>query len=583
MPTSPIEGKSLLAIDIGAVNTRAAFFDVIEGGYRFIGIGQSPTTSNAPVRNAMIGVQLAIENLQAMIGKSLMDDDGHLIIPSQPDGVGVDSMVTSISVGPVIKTIIVGLLPDVSLKSIEKLARTTYTHVVDSLQLNDPRRADEQVDAIVRYSPELVLIAGGVNGGATSSIQKLLEIIGLGIYLLPEAKRPAVLFAGNKELAMDIQVSLDNIASSIYVSPNIRPTLDVEDLAPAQHQLSNMVINIRQQQMPELDEIRTLSGGTLVSSSYAQGRMVRFLAGYFGSGKGVLSFDIGASAISIGASFGGDLHLNVFPQLGLGEPLSALLQYTTLDDIVRWLPVDLSAETVRNYIYQKSLFPTAIPATKDELIIEQAILRQNLVLATNWMLQRLPGRLRLRNGLLPSFEPIIAGGAAINGAANPGQKLLILLDGLQPAGITTIALDQNNLLAMLGTIAEVNSILPVQVIDSGVLSYLATVVSPISDVEYGTPIVHAKLIYDDGTEKTSEIVMGSLQVLPLENRQTARLQLRPLKRTDVGLGPGRAGEVEVIGSSIGVVIDARGRPLRLPADPGERRDLAKKWRAIMGD
>jgi len=154
---------------------------------------------------------------------------------------------------------------------------------------------------------------------------------------------------------------------------------------------------------------------------------------------------------------------------------------------------------------------------------------------------------------------------------------LMLLDGLQPAGITTIAIDQNNMLAMLGAAAEVNSMVPVQVLDSGALSYLATVISPVSDADYGTPIVRAKLIRDDGTEMSSEIQMGNLQILPLGNRQTARLQLRPLKHADVGLGPGRAGEVDVNGSSIGIVIDARGRPLRLPADSTKRRALVLKW------
>ena len=583
MPTSLIEGNSLMAIDIGAVNTRAAYFDVVEGRYRFIGMGQSPTTSNAPVRNAMLGVQLAIENLQTIIGKPLMDDEGRLTIPSQPDGSGVDSMVTTLSLGPVIKTMVVGLLPEVSGRSIEKLAQTTYTRVVDSLKLNDPRRIDEQVDAIVRYSPELVLIAGGVDGGASNSIQKLLEVIGLGSYLLPESKRPAVLYAGNNQLAREVQASLNNIASYIHISPNIRPSLEVEDLAPAQRELATMVVNIRQKQMPELAEVRTLSGGIVVPSSYAQGRMIRFLSSYFGSGKGVLSLDIGASAISMGASFSGDLHLNVFPQLGLGEALAGLLKHTSLDEIMRWLPIDVPADVVRDYLYQKSVYPGFIPFSKEDLAIEQAIVRQNLQIATRLMLQRLPGRFKSRSGLLPPFEPILAGGAAITGAATLGQRLLMLLDGLQPSGIATLALDQYNLLAMLGASVEANSLLPVQVIDSGALAYLSTVISPSSTASYGTPIVRVKLIREDGSEMTSEVRMGNLHILPLENRQTARLQLRPLQRADVGLGPGRAGEVEVTGSSMGIVIDARGRPLRLPADAGQRRALAKKWLATLGD
>ena len=576
--TEPRKNNSLLAVDIGAINTRAAYFDVIEGGYRCIGVGQSPTTSNAPVRNVMIGVQLAIENLQTFIGKALMDADGHLIIPSQSDGLGVDSMVTSFSLGPTIKVLSVGLLSDVSSKSIDNLVQSTYADVIERFTLTDQRSASDQVNEIVRLKPDLIVMAGGIDGGSTRFIEKMLEIIGLGVFLLPEAERPIIFYTGNNQLQDAVRSALKNV----YISPNIRPTLENEDTTPAQNQLAGIVAAIRQKQMPELDEVRMLSGGFFVPSVYAQGRMVRFLSSYFGSGKGVLSVDIGASTLSMGASFSGDLHLNVFPELGLGEPMRDLLTHTSLEEIMRWLSVDISAEIIQTYLYQKSIFPGFIPASKMELAIEQAIVRQNLQLGARWMVERLPARVRPSNGLLPAFEPILASGAAITGAANPAQKLLMLLDGLQPVGITTLAIDQNNMLAMLGAAAEVNSVVPVQALDAGAVSYLATVISPVSDAEYGTPIVRAKLIRDDGTEMSSEIQMGNLQVLPLGNRQTARLQLRPLKQADVGLGPGKAGEVDVNGSSIGIVIDARGRPIRLPSDDVKRRALILKWITTLG-
>jgi hypothetical protein len=582
MPASLVDGNSLLAVDVGAVTTRAAYFDIVEGQYRFIGMGQCPTTNFGASRNIVLGVQLAVEHLQNLIGKQLMDDEGRLLIPSQPDGTGVDGMVTTVSAGMPIKTLIVGLLPEVSLKSIEKLAHTTYTRVVDGISLNDTRRLDEQVNAINRHSPELVLIAGGVDGGATYSINNLIEMVGLSAYLMPEGQRPAILYAGNRNLVSSIRSALASIASELVVCPNVRPALEVEDLGPAQRELANLTVNIRQRQMPELEDLRVLSGGVIMPSSYAQGRMVRFLSSYYGENKFVLSVDAGAASISMAASFGENLYLNVFPQFGLGEPLAGLLKHTTLDEIARWLPMEIPAETVRNYLYQKSLYPQCIPATREELFIEQAIVRQNLLLATQMMVQRLPGRYRRRSGLLPLFEPILAGGAALTNAPSLGQKLLMLLDGLQPAGITTLVLDQNNLLSMLGVAAEVNSLLPVQVMDAGALSYLATVVSPVSNADYGTPIVRVKLIREDGTAMTSEVNMGNLQILPLDSGQTARLELRPLRNADVGLGPGHAGALDVIGSSLGVVIDARGRPLHLPSHAAERIKLHQKWLKTVG-
>ena len=44
MPSSIITSNSLLAIDVGAANTRAVLFDVIEGEYRFIASGIAPST-----------------------------------------------------------------------------------------------------------------------------------------------------------------------------------------------------------------------------------------------------------------------------------------------------------------------------------------------------------------------------------------------------------------------------------------------------------------------------------------------------------------------------------------------------------
>ena len=129
--------------------------------------------------------------------------------------------------------------------------------------------------------------------------------------------------------------------------------------------------------------------------------------------------------------------------------------------------------------------------------------------------------------------------------------------------------------------AEVNSLVPVQALDSGVLSYLATVVSPVSSASPGAAVLQAKLIKDDGSELAEEINMGDIKLLPLEPGENARLQLRPVQRADVGLGPGRAGEVDVSGSALGIVLDGRGRPLRLAADTAQRCALAQKWLASL--
>ncbi len=583
MPVSLVEGNSLLALDIGSVTTRAAYFDVVEGQYRFIGMGQAPTTLAAPTRNIAYGVQAAIESLQKLIGKPLIDADARLILPSQPDGIGVDSICATVSAGDVVKTVLLGLLPEVSLKSIENLAMSTYTRVVDTIGINDTRNINEQLDAIFTQTPDLVLVAGGTDSGATAAIQKELELIGLASYLLPEAQRPAMLFAGNEKMQQQVRSSMKNLVSGLALAPNVRPQADFEDLGPAQRQLANIIIELRQRQMPELKELRSLSGGAVLPAIYNQGRMVRFLSRYFDTGRGVLSVDMGAASLSTAMAFGDELFTTVYTQYGLGEPLAGLLNQTNLDELARWFSLNLPSEALRDYIYQKSLYPAYIPANAEELSMEQTLVRHMLQSAMRASIAKLPARYRSKTGLLPAMQPILASGAVLTDAPTLGQKLLMLLDGLQPVGITTLAMDQNNLLAILGAASAQNSLLPVQVIDSGVLAYLATVISPVvQNVSYGTPIVRAKLIRNDGSENETEVKMGAFQVLPLESGQTARLQLRPLLRADVGLGPGRAGEVDVTGSALGIVLDARGRPIRLPSDSARRKELLNLWQSRMG-
>jgi hypothetical protein len=583
MPSSIVTGNSMLAIDVGAVHTRAVFFDVIEGEYRFVASGIARSTAEAPYKDAAEGVRNAVGHLQAVLGKNLLDTARGVITPSQPDGSGVDALVITLSAGPAIKTIVVGLLKDVSLESARRLAESSYTRIVDTIDINDQRKADQQLDGILRARPDLVVIAGGTDGGASRSIQKLLEPIGLASFLMPEEKRPAILFAGNEKMEGEVRSLVGSLAASLHFSPNIRPSLETEDIDPAERELARMFINIRKRQIKGVDLLDLWSGGHILPTAYAAGRMVRFLAKVYTSQKGILSVDLGSSAAVIAAGFKSKSTLKVFPQFGLGENLAGLLNYTTLEDILRWSPLDIPASAVRDYLYQKSLYPATIAATKEDLAIAQAVARQSLHLAMLSARRDFPQNIAaIKPTLTPLFEPILAGGGALSDASRPGQSLLLLLDAIQPVGITTVILDQNNLLSLLGAAASQNNILPVQVLESGAFLSVGTVVSPVVSAKYGTPILRAKLAYENGTEARVDLKFGSIETLPLASGEAGKLTIQSLHGSDVGFGPGRGGTIPVSGGALGVVFDGRGRPLELSPDPGRRRELIKKWNWTLG-
>jgi len=249
MPASLVDGNSLLALDVGAASTRAVLFDVVEGEYRFVASGSAASTVEAPFKDVSEGARNAIENLQAVLGKLLLDGGRNLITPSQSNGTGVDALVVTLSAGPTIRTVIVGLLKEVSLESARRLAESTYARITETIGMNDSRKPDQQIDCILRARPDLVIITGGTDGGASRSIQKLLEPVGLASFLMSEEKRPVVLFAGNEKMEKEVRESLEAQAASLHFSPNVRPSLDTEDLDPAQSELARLYVDIRKRQI----------------------------------------------------------------------------------------------------------------------------------------------------------------------------------------------------------------------------------------------------------------------------------------------------------------------------------------------
>jgi len=583
MATSTVDAESLLSIDVGSITTRAALFDLVDGRYRYLGSGSALTTAYAPFHDIGEGIRSALDRLQLVTGRVLVGGDERLIIPSKDDGSGVDTLVATISAGPPLNMILLGLLEEVSLESARRLASTTYARVVDSISLNDRRKPEDRIDAILRLRPDIILATGGTEKGASQSVLKLLDSIGLASYLMPEDERPAVLFAGNQALQDDVQKSLGKLLR-LQFAPNVRPTLEVEQTEATQVHLSDLYRSVRSRKLSGVEELDIWAGGGLMPTATAFGRVIRFLSKVYDPVKGVLGVDVGASATTIAGAFNGELALSVFPQFGLGKSLAELVEYCSPEAIARWLHIEMSASSIREYLHQKSFYPASVPATAEELHLEQALARQVMQMALRKATSFFPAKVMRYGPLLsPWFEPIVASGSVLTRAPNNAQSLLMLLDGVQPTGVTTIVLDQNHIAPALGAAAAINSTLAVQVLETSTLHNLGTVISPVGNARFGTPVLRLRITYEDGREVPVEVKQGSIEVLPLPAGQSAKLNLTPLQRYDVGMGgAGRSGGLRVVGGALGVIIDARGRPLKMPEDPARRRELIRKWRSTLG-
>ena len=92
------------------------------------------------------------------------------------------------------------------------------------------------------------------------------------------------------------------------------------------------------------------------------------------------------------------------------------------------------------------------------------------------------------------------------------------------------------------------------------------------------------LEYTNGRQVTADVLGGTIKVIPLRTNEQALLSLFPAPTVDVGLGLGeraRAAE-EIDGGLLGLIIDARGRPLVLPDDGRVRQQLLQQWMQAIG-
>jgi len=180
---------------------------------------------------------------------------------------------------------------------------------------------------------------------------------------------------------------------------------------------------------------------------------------------------------------------------------------------------------------------------------------------------------------MPLMEPIIASGGVLVQAPRPSQTVLMLLDAIEPVGITTIVCDKYGVASALGALAVTQPLAAVQALDAGAFQKLGTVIAPVGRARPGEVMMRLKVTFEQGSELEIEVEYGSLEVLPLQSGEKAIVELKP--RRGIRVGQTR-GAVEVSGGELGLVVDARGRPLRLPTSLDRCRQLMQQWLWEMG-
>jgi hypothetical protein len=434
------------------------------------------------------------------------------------------------------------------------------------------------VRAIRNAAPDVVCIAGGIENGADRPVLDMVRAATLACSMMDRQARPAMVYAGNSRLRKQVAEIVGDEAE-LRVVENVRPTLEREYLADAQQELESLFVQRKLKQLPGVATLSKWSPIPVAPTAQAFARLIQYLWHLGDPQRGVLGVDVGGSNTTIAAAFDEQLHLTIHNGLGVAFGGEELLRSENPEVITRWLPEPLSYDETRGLLINKETHPTSIPQVERELWLEQAVAREAIrealeIARPAWK----PGSAQVHPDLLPVCDTIVISGGALAKAPRPGQAALVLLDALQPVGISTLVMDAYGLAPALGSVARVKPVAAVEALDAGGLTNLGTVIAPIGKAKPGDTVLKMKVSYDNGSELEVEVRYGDLEILPLPIGQEAVLELSPRRGFEIGVGlKGQGGKRRVSGGLAGLIVDARGRPMRLPPEPEQRHEQMQQW------
>jgi MutL protein len=594
----PRNDHAALIVEIGSVTTRVTLVDLVAGEMRLVGRAEVPSTIEPPQENAAVAILAAATEIADMTERRLIDGS-QLIMPQNNERDGVDQVIAITSAAGLMGVVIAAVAADISGRSAQRAARATYTSILQTITLDnsvgteegrDPNWIERQVQLLTGLRPDVVLIAGGIEEGTQESLVRLAHIVGLtslstsvdeeGAQRQDVRARP-VIYAGNSSASERVIEALSGRAR-LRVVENLRPALTRERLDPTRAELRRLYDEQILMGLPGALALKRLCSTPLRTSSEAAGLMTRFVAEL--NKRNVLAIDAGSSATTFHYASGDGYIPIVLGNCGTGIGIGSILAESGPAAVARWLPFAIGERDLSHRLLNKMVRPQVDPATREDLLIEHAVAREAIALGAAALRDMHPGA---------SYDLVIAGGGVLAHAPHPGLAVLTILDALQPSASESllaidIHLDPFGLLAACGALAFASPDAALTVFEHDLMGNtpLATCVELQGEGKLGEHAIEAELRIAGADTVRVSVAHGQIARLPLAPGQRGQLVLKPAAEVWIGLNePGAevsSGVGAVAGSVMGVVIDARGRPIRLPDDTAARQRQIWDWMVALG-
>ena len=379
MPIDPERIRVILATDCGSTTTKAILIQKVDGVYRQTHRGEAPTTVEAPFADVTMGVVNAVTEVQELANRRLVDEQGRIVHPAT-EREGCDIYISTSSAGGGLQMMVAGVVREMTAESAKRAALGAGAIVMDVIAANDKRRPYEQIQRIRELRPDMILISGGVDGGTTTHVVQIAELIAParprprfgGEYTLP------IIYAGNKDAAALVRGVIRE-GFDLTVVDNLRPVLERENLWPARDAIHTLFLEHVMVHAPGYDKLMEWTHASIMPTPGAVGNILQTIAAR--EGINVVGVDIGGATTDVFSVFDGTFNRTVSANLGMSYSIANVCAEAGMPNVLRWVHFEMDERDLRNRVKNKMIRPTTIPQTLEALVFEQAVAREALRLA----------------------------------------------------------------------------------------------------------------------------------------------------------------------------------------------------------
>ncbi|MDZ4121386.1 MAG: glutamate mutase L, partial [Candidatus Cloacimonadaceae bacterium] len=448
---------------------------------------------------------------------------------------------------------------------------------LDTFAIDDRRNSIEQMLSMRMLHPDMILLCGGVDGGAISGVLRLAEIIRIAN---PQAKYDSdtkipMIFAGNADVA-DLIKKMVGSSFDLHIMPNLRPTMSTENLKPTQDMIQKLFMENVMERAPGYKELKKTLTSPILPTPIGVLKSMQSITS--DEKRNLLAFDIGGATTDVFSYIHGHYQRTVSANHGMSYSAMNVMKEAGIKAILHRLPEDFQETEVRNYIGNKTLYPTSNPKTDRELMIEHAVAKEALRMALiqhqdmhynqakvgyldnlkaesrdKYERQFRFQELDTEFHFYPSDIDIVLGaGGVFSHCSNPLQAVMMLLDGVMPKGLTEVCIDKHFVSPHLGVLQQENPTLSASLLESDCIAKLAFHVAPLYKVKKASYPVMEVAIDEDG-KKSTNLIMSDQFYYYGASAKPRKFTIQCQKNVFIG----KDGSEQEIETSLPVIIDTR--------------------------